>query len=323
MLNSWLPSMNHSTNSSTFNKKLAASQLAKKNQNCRDLWIRKLYGLVHQLNASSETVVNTENLDNTKNAPALDDRVLGYKNHRSRYEAYFPEYSYTDGKPFVFKYKKGSKKSKEQRSDFEWCKKTCLSAEAEDIEMFNRVLRSCINLEVRDARTFIQKADACPNTNTTTRLYKLVIGKFGKRNHPKICYQNDDQNFKGEITVCNSDLRKVRKLSVHYKNVRSIYHLMNSLKVADQFISDIDTATALGDLEYLLKLLTYIPHYSPKTFELERSSVVINETTMAEKFGKHYAKFLETVTSLPSVPCISCNELKRPDPKVSKIITEN
>ena len=112
MLNSWLPSMNHSTNSSTFNKKLAASQLAKKNQNCRDLWIRKLYGLVHQLNASSETVVNTENLDNTKNAPALDDRVLGYKNHRSRYEACFPEYSYTDGKPFVFKYKKGSKKTK-------------------------------------------------------------------------------------------------------------------------------------------------------------------------------------------------------------------
>ena len=64
LLNIWLPSMNHSTNSSTFNKKLAASQLAKKTQNSRDLWIRKLYGLVHQLNASSETVVNTGNLDN-------------------------------------------------------------------------------------------------------------------------------------------------------------------------------------------------------------------------------------------------------------------
>ena len=73
----------------------------------------------------------------------------------------------------------------------------------------------------------------------------------------------------------------LRKLAVHYNNARYIYKLVNDIKMADQFVSGIDSATAIGGIEYLLKLLEYEPPVAAKTFYVERPDQVINEEFMS------------------------------------------
>ena len=64
--------------------------------------------------------------------------------------------------------------------------------------------------------------------------------------------------------------------------------MVNDIKMADQFVSGIDNATAIGDIEHLLKLLEYEPPVAAKTFDVERPDQVINEEFMKETFVELY-----------------------------------
>ena len=154
-------------------------------------------------------------------------------------------------------------------------------------------------LHVKDARQFIQMANSCQNRGIEN-IYQMAVNR---RNHPRECLELDSQ--------CTSDLLLLRQLAVHYKNCRQIYQLLNSLKIADHFISDFDAALVLGDANYLLKLLAYRPILSSKTFDVERENAVVNEQTMAEQFGQCLADFYKNCSNLPNQECVSCNQLVR------------
>ena len=319
LLKAWFPTMNFETNTTSYKRTFAATQLGIKVLNTRDLWIRKLYGSIHQLNIFSENMINQDKIDNPAEEKA--DQIMGWKLHQNGHEAYkeLLKFSYVDGKPFNFKYDKQSKKSKEKRVEAEWCRTSCIPATHDEIDLFKQVLRTCLQLDVRNGRQFIRDSNICPSYDDDTHMYKLIVDK---RNHPETCYQSDAANWNGEGPPCLSNLRRLRRLSYHYKNARLIFSNMNELKIADKFISDFDTATAVGDVAYLLKLLDFKPHYSPKTFELERSHTVVNEATVMEKYGHHYTNYLNAISSLPSVPCISCNVLSIADQKHCRLITD-
>ena len=318
LLKAWFPTMNFETNTTSYKITFAATQLGIKVLNTRDLWIRKLYGSIHQLNIFSENMINQNKLDNPAEEKA--DQIMGWKLHQNGHEAYkdLLKFSYVDGKPFNFKYDKQSKKSREKRVEAEWCRTSCIPATHDEIDLFKQVLRSCLQLDVRNGRQFIRDSNICPSYDDDTHMYKLIVDK---RNHPETCYQSDAADWNGEGPPCVSSLRRLKRLSYHYKKVRSIFNIMNELKVADKFISDFDTATAVGDVAYLLKLLDFKPHYSPKTFELERSHTVVNEATIMETYGHHYTNYLKAISSLPSVPCISCNVLHIADQDHCRLIT--
>ena len=292
-----------------YQKLFVANQLQKRVMNLRDLWIKVLYGRCHQLAINAERLIDEEKLDTTEEK--YFDRFLGWKSHRKGYEPHFPLHSFWNGEHFHFKYSKKDKKSREEVRKTEKCTANCIPATLSEVSQFRDLMHDWKDLEARQSRMFVQGADDCGNLKGDA-MYKLLIDK---RNHPESCYRAEEKN------KCTSSLVLLRKLAVHYGNVRSIYKIVNDMKVADQFVSDIDTATAIGDIEYLLKLLEYKPLISVKTFDVERPSEIVNEDFMMEKFKEHYLKYLHTISLNPEVKCISCKRLFVDDPEKCKTIT--
>ena len=308
IINEWYPSLNFKRNNQ-YKKKFIASQLQRRILNCRDLWIKILYGRCHKLNLTSEQLINEEKLDISEEKRF--DSILGFKCHRKGVEPRFPVYSFISGKPFKFRYNKSSKKSREELRKSERCTKDCIPAGGSEVNRFKDYLARCRNLDVRNCRKFVQASNKCGNFKGN-EMYSL---KVGHRNHPESCLRSEAKN------KCSSDLVLLRKLSVHYKNARTLYKAVNEMKTADQFVSDLDTATATGDIEYLLKLLQYEPPIAVKTFEVERPQEVINEQYMEETFPEQYLEFLTSINANHTVPCISCRRLTEDDPKKCKTIT--
>ena len=121
--------------------------------------------------------------------------------------------------------------------------------------------------------------------------------------------------------VCKYSEIKNKRISSVKKEIGKIRQPDTSC-MDDQFLSDLDTATCLGDIPYLLKLLAYKPPVAPKTFSVERPDEVINDATMAERYGNHLVEFLHKCQLLPKEECISCLKLVRNDKKFCHTITE-
>ena len=309
IIKEWYPSLDFKGKTNHYKKNFVASQLQRRILNNRDLWIKVLYGRCHKLNLTSEQLLNKEKLD--KSEEKRHDSILGYKCHKKGTEPYFPLYSFLSGEPFTFRYNKASKKSREETKKTEKCTIDCIPAGGFAATRFKEFLTRCKNVEVRNSRKFVQESNKCGNVEAN-EIYGLIVEQ---RNHPESCLRKEAKN------KCSSDLVLLRKLSVHYSNARTIYKTVNEMKTADQFVSDLDTATAIGDIEFLLKLLQYRPLIAEKTFEVERSQQVINEQYMEETFPKQYLEFLTTINANHTVPCISCQRLTEDDPKKCKTIT--
>ena len=73
--------------------------------------------------------------------------------------------------------------------------------------------------------------------------------------------------------------------------IHQVHRFSADLKKFDSLLTDLDTACALGDLEYVLKLLQYTVPTPPMTFDAQRNEGPITEETMQEKFGKHLDTF--------------------------------
>ncbi|KAL5272240.1 hypothetical protein ACHWQZ_G000453 [Mnemiopsis leidyi] len=293
----------------SFQKLLAAKHLQQRVLNARDLWIKVLYGRCHKLNITAEKYLNEEFLDYSEDKHY--DSVLGWKSHRKGSEPYFPLYSFWNGQPFKFKFSKKDKKSREELREAEKCTTNCILAEGSEVSKFKNLLEELKDLDVRNTRSFAHHINKCGNVEEN-EMYSLIVEK---RNHPEGCFRREEKN------KCTSNLVLLRKLAVHYNNVRYIYKMANDMKIANQFVSDIDTATAIGDIEYLLKLLEYEPLVAAKTFDVERPDQVVNEEFMKETFGEHYLEFLHSTNTNPNISCVSCQKLIEDDPKKCKTIT--
>ena len=284
----------------SFQKLLAAKYLQQRVLNTRDLWIKVLYGRCHKLNITAERYLNEEFLDTSEDKHY--DSILGWKSHRKGSEPYLPLYSFWNGEPFKFKFSKRDKKSREELRESEKCTSNCIFAEGSEVTRFKELLSELKDLDVRNTRWVAQNMNKCGNVKAN-EMYSLIVEK---RNHPESCFRREAKN------KCSSALVLLRKLAVHYNNARYIYKLANDIKMADQFVSDLDTATAIGDIEYLLKLLEYEPPVAAKTFDVERPDQVINEEFMKQTFKEHYLEFMHSTNTNPDITCVSCRKLFYP-----------
>jgi len=166
------PSLNFKRNNQ-YKKKFIASQLQRRILNCRDLWIKILYGRCHKLNLTSEQLINEEKLDISEEKRF--DSILGFKCHRKGVEPRFPVYSFISGKPFKFRYNKSSKKSREELRKSERCTKDCIPAGGSEVNRFKDYLARCRNLDVRNCRKFVQASNKCGNFKGN-EMYSLKVG---------------------------------------------------------------------------------------------------------------------------------------------------
>ena len=144
----------------------------------------------------------------------------------------------------------------------------------------------------KNISTILDSYDACSNI-TLDDVYLLPREK---RNHPKKCYDG----------FCQSSFVLVRKLAIHYKNCRSFLKLLVNLNTAHQFIHDIDVATILGDIEYLIKLLALPTDKLPSVFTPSDFP-----PTEKKNYASHIVKFKERCQDLPDIACNSCDMLVR------------
>ena len=305
----WCPSIKFRGKSQNFKKLFMAGQLQRRILNARDKWVKVGYSIVHKINLTCERILNEDELDTSDRSY---DRLLGWRNHRKGMEPHFPIYSFKDGQQFHFKYKTSSKKSRETLRDSEKCTSNCIPAGKLEVDRFREFLHQGKELKSVSFRDFIQEANRCGNS-APNEMYSLIVEK---RNHPEGCYRTEAKN------LCTSLLLLLRKLAVHYQDARTVYKLMNRLKTTHQFLSDIDAATVLGDVGYLTKLLNYKPPIVAKTFEVERNNDVINEETMAERYGDKVLEFFKATCGKAKITCVSCRRLVDDRPEKRKVITE-
>ncbi|KAL5271400.1 hypothetical protein ACHWQZ_G001890 [Mnemiopsis leidyi] len=268
----------------SFKKSFFSTQLVDRILAVRDLWIRCIYANTYRLAGASESLLAQFCLDSNESEEVNGDKILGWRCHTKGSEPYFAKFSSKNGKHYLFKKIESAKKSATDEGGEKYyhaCNENCILATKDELIRVSKLLKSASSLDVRECRKAIQFADACRNDPEKMEVvYRLIVAK---RNHPEACHLPD--------TACSSPLLLLRQLSVHYKGARELYRMANMMKIADQFLSDIDTATALGDIPYLLKLLAYKPPVAPKTFSVERPDELINGTTMAEKYGEHLVQF--------------------------------
>ncbi|KAL5259663.1 hypothetical protein ACHWQZ_G009944 [Mnemiopsis leidyi] len=268
----------------SFKKSFFSTQLVDRILAVRDLWIRCIYANTYRLAGASESLLAQFCLDSNEGEQENCDKILGWRCHTKGSEPYFPKFSSKNGKHYLFKKSESAKKSATDEGGekhYHACNENCILATKDELIRVSKLLKSASSLDVRQCRKAIQFADACRNDPEKMEVvYRLIVAK---RNHPEACHLPD--------TACSSPLLLLRQLSVHYKGARELYRMANMMKIADQFLSDIDTATALGDIPYLLKLIAYKPPVAPKTFSVERPDELINGTTMAEKYGEHLVQF--------------------------------
>ena len=167
---------------------------------------------------------------------------------------------------------------------------TALKLQMNSMNHFEKVLHTFANATNKNIRKILDDYDACSNM-TLDNVYLLPREK---RNHPKQCYEDS----------CEGSSVLVRKLAIHYKNCRWFMQYLINLNTAHQSIHDIDVATALGDIDYLIKLLARTANKSPSVYSPDESS-----SNVAKNYHYHEAKFLMRCADLPDTICHSCDML--------------
>ena len=240
--------------------------------------------------------------------------LLGIRCHQRGFEPFFPSTAFFSGKLYNYSRSKEtiSKNSDHENKSFEAhnanetmnkkhkdsvrnrnlyeCTDDCIKATDEDCIFFRNILRTFQNATDKNIRKELQEYDQCNNINPTD----IYLLPREKRNHPKECYE---QGCTGFSVV-------VRKLSIHYKNCRKLMTLLNNLNTAHQIIHDMDVATVVGDIEYLIKLLALPTTKSPSVFS--SSDYPPNQL---ENYDKYKAAFEKNCKDLPEIVCQSCDML--------------
>ena len=299
----------------------------------RAAWVHNFFYNFHKLGDLSKSLIaKIKLLDNDKDKM---EATLGIKCHQRGTEPYFPSVSFLSGMQYDYtdstdknknnahnenitveknkdnktnnltckatKVDKNSKgedtgnaKQKFGRSDTKLylCTEDCIGATDEESKSFQTVLLTFGEANKKNIRTILDNSDACSNM-TLDDVYLLPREK---RNHPKNCYDG----------LCQSSFVLVRKLAIHYKNCRSFLKLLVNLNTAHQFIHDIDVATILGDIEYLIKLLALPTDKLPSVFTPSDFPPIENKN-----YANHIVKFKERCADLPDVVCNSCDMLVR------------
>ena len=300
----------------------------------REKWVSNLGYWGHQTKQFAEDILNkltlAENMD-TSNI------VLGKLVHTKNFIPFIPRYSFKDGAQYDFKKRditvkeisksnvkvtlkhiaKGEhtnvnmlnaipnveckvKLLNENRENF--CDDNCISPSENAVLQLKACLEKCSKISYKAFREVIEKFDYCANDPDVNAFYRL---NRKPRNHPSECYP--------ENSNCKSELVLLRNNAVHSSNIRKFYDKLNRVKQAHNFLSDLDASLVLKDMDYLIKLVRYMPLVKSKVVEnVEHTSCIVNEDTVTEKYGDHHLQYRKYVKNLTQITCVSCEILVRP-----------
>eukprot|EP00116_Pleurobrachia_bachei_P000093 sb/3460355/ len=261
-----------------------------------DQWVKNIYHCARRLNEESEALLAVMKKKSKKG----EDVFLGLNCHTKSTEPKFPKCSYHDGKRYSFK------KAPDRINS---CTGNCIVASSRDSTIFKEFLHKCSELDCRDAREFIQKVYVC-DTFVKTPDEDIYMLPVEKRNHPIDCHEDKVE--------CGSTYVVLQDLAVHYRTARKFAAITARMKHAENFLCDIHTAILLGDVNFLMLLLSYMPQVAPKSFSIERNEEQVDMAAVVKQYpaaAKHFAK---EISDVPTNVCFSCNMLVR-DSKISKI----
>ena len=306
-------------------------------------WVRILIYNYQKIRDLAISILARQQFTNEKDQK---EALLGMKCHQRGVEPYFLSTAFSSGKGYDYSVSKektniysvnenisldrnddngnekpscpkGKNKSKQSRntkksadddvikSNLYECTDDCIDPTDEDYDLYSNFLYTISITTPKDIRNVLDKCDYCSNMPQDD-IYLLPCEK---RNHPKKCYE------KG----CESSSVIIRKLAIHHKNCRAFMEKSINLNMAHKFLHDIDVATVLGDIEYLIKLLALTPAKQPSVF---------NGGDFPQKsFDNHIATYKINCQDLPDIICQSCYILERKknirQPKVKWIHINN
>ena len=295
-----------------------------------------------RLSSFTEAVISKINLleKNSDQKAAL----LGLQCHQKTSEPFHTRVSYVDSLPYNYlaedqKYEEAKDSNKKNSSHIMYkCNDQCIIPDnKEDLVKLRNLFEECAKLadsSPQEFRRFLQKFQWCtkwqeyPESEkgdlNPLRMYMFPVKH---RSHPEGCYippQGEDCPDPLKKSGCKSQEVTMRKFMVHYKNPRKFYSMICKALTAHKLMCDIDTATIIGDVQYLSKLVKINLQYDDATvgFNSESEARKWTADTIEEKMGEIavQGKTKKTTYSrrnvfdsdrldLPTVRCHCCNKL--------------
>ena len=295
-----------------------------------------------RLSSFTEAVVSKINLlekDSDQKAA-----LLGLQCHQKTSEPFHTRVSYVDGLPYNYlaedqKYEEAKDSNKKNPSHIMYkCNDQCIiSDNKEDLVKLRNLFEECAKLadsSPQEFRRFLQKFQWCTKWQEYPESEKgdlnplrMYLFPVKHRSHPEGCYippQGEDCPDPLKKSGCKSQEVTMRKFMVHYKNPRKFYSMICKALTAHKLMCDIDTATIIGDVQYLSKLVKINLQYDDATvgFNSESEARKWTADTIEEKMGEIavQGKTKKTTYSrrnvfdsdrldLPTVRCHCCNKL--------------
>ena len=306
---------------------LVAKHLAESIATRRAEWIRIFLYNFHKIRDLAKSIIAKQQLANEKDKK---DALLGMKCHQRGVEPYFLSTAFSSGKGYDYsvskeitnrysdnedmsldrnddndnekpscpKRKNKSKQSRDTKktadddvikSNLYECTDDCIDPTDEDYDLYSNFLYIISITTLKNIRNVLDKCDYCSNM-PQDEIYLLPCEK---RNHPKMCYEQG----------CESSSVLIRKLAIHHKNCRAFMEKLINLTMAHKFLHDIDVATVLGDIDYLIKLLALTPNKQPSGFS--------GGDFPQKSFDNDIATYKINCQDLPDIICQSCYILER------------
>ena len=249
-----------------------------------------------------------------------------------------------DGLPYNYlaedqKYEEAKDPNKKNPSHIMYkCNDQCIiSDNKEDLVKLRNLYEECAKLadsSPQEFRRFLQKFQWCTKWQEYPESEKgdlnplrMYLFPVKHRSHPEGCYippQGEDCPDPVKKSGCKSQEVTMRKFMVHYKNPRKFYSMICKALTAHKLMCDIDTATIIGDVQYLSKLVKINLQYDDATvgFNSESEARKWTADTIEDKMGEiavegktkktTYSRrnvFDSDRLDLPTVRCHCCNKL--------------
>ena len=298
---------------------LAATVATRRNE-----WKNTFFYHFHTIGDFSKSLLAKEALANEKDKKAA---LLGLNCHQRGVEPYFPYTAFISGKGYDYSLSKDKTmkctdyenttadrnndnvgesdkhpevikdtNNSQNKPKLYECTNDCIGATDEDFNLFHNLLQTFKEATTKNIRNILDIYDYCSNE----QLHDIYLLPCEKRNHSQTCYEQG----------CEGSSVLIRKLAIHYKNCRRFMKTVTDMNIAHKFIHDIDVATILGDIDYLIKLVALPMNKQPSilsssdcpSIDFERQKLFY-----AEKIASYKISCL----NLPDIVCQSCDILER------------